>query len=554
MGRYSKVFSKEMEAALAKHVTDLEARFYGMTRKTLMKVAYEFAVQNGLENRFNDELKVAGKDWVYRFLEDSGLSLRTPEQCSLGRAMGFNKVQVERYFVNLQTCLEKYKFLPHRIFNMDETGVSTVPDKTAKIVAKKGKRSVKKIKSAERGQLVTGVFCVNPTGNFIPPALIFPRKRNKPELYKDAPTGCLGLISESGYMNSELFLDWLEHFAKYTKPSEDDPVLLILDNHVSHCSLSSVELCRKNNIVLLTLPPHASHMLQPLDKVIFAPFKKFYADEIEKWMCSHPGRAVTQMDVAGLFGAAFKRVATIGKAEAAFRDTGIHPFNPDVISEDDFLCAEPTRIELPVAEDIDNSSVAIEPAEDGDVQNEGRPDEVLDNGRTEAEVQIRENTEESQIEVIPIAGTSSGPMVSVTAIYPLPKAQKLTKRKRIGQKSEILTATPYKDMLIEKQKSKEKEEKKKVENAKARAERKLIKSNAELVQKSTAKRKLTFDMRSASNQPSPSQVYICPGCDESCEDEDWVQCCECDEWWHELCSSYEGLGVFSCDYCKKNMQ
>jgi hypothetical protein len=39
---------------------------------------------------------------------------------------------VKRYFNNLEHLLTKFKFHPHRIFNMDETGVSMVLTKTEK--------------------------------------------------------------------------------------------------------------------------------------------------------------------------------------------------------------------------------------------------------------------------------------------------------------------------------------------------------------------------------------------------------------------------------------
>ena len=56
------------------------------------------------------------------------------------------------------------------------------------------------------------------------------------------------------------YVEWLKHFAKFVKPSESDPVLLLLDNHVSHCSLDAVLYCRENFITLFSLPPHASQM------------------------------------------------------------------------------------------------------------------------------------------------------------------------------------------------------------------------------------------------------------------------------------------------------
>ncbi|GBN42246.1 hypothetical protein AVEN_185544-1 [Araneus ventricosus] len=118
---------------------------------------------------------------------------------------------------------------------MDETGISTVPNRTPKVITPKGKKTVCKISSAERRQTVTAVCCMSATGVFVPPAFILPRKKMNPLLYKDAPIATLPVISDTGYINSHLFIDWLKHFVKHAKPSTEDPVLLITDNHTSHC-------------------------------------------------------------------------------------------------------------------------------------------------------------------------------------------------------------------------------------------------------------------------------------------------------------------------------
>ncbi|GBM03961.1 hypothetical protein AVEN_99166-1 [Araneus ventricosus] len=82
---------------------------------------------------------------------------------------------------------------------MDETGISTVPNRTPKVIAPKGKKKTDcTISSTERGQTVTSVCCMSATGVFVPPALILPRKRMNLLLYKDATNGTLPLISDTG--------------------------------------------------------------------------------------------------------------------------------------------------------------------------------------------------------------------------------------------------------------------------------------------------------------------------------------------------------------------
>lgn len=66
--------------------------------------------------------------------------------------------------------------------------------------------------AAERGELVTVCCTVNAVGNALPPVFIFPRKNFKPQFIRGAPTGSLGLATQSGWMNSELFLETLSFF------------------------------------------------------------------------------------------------------------------------------------------------------------------------------------------------------------------------------------------------------------------------------------------------------------------------------------------------------
>ncbi|KAJ4449527.1 hypothetical protein ANN_00928 [Periplaneta americana] len=175
------------------------------------------------------------------------------------------------------------------------------------------KRRVGKVASAERGQIVSIVCCLPPTGIYIPPAVIFPRKRLNPELYRDAPEGILHLISDSGFMNTELFVEWLQHFTQFVKPTK---------RILHHTSYSA---------------PNASHMIQPLDKSFFVPLKSAYSTERDKFMVRNPRRVITHREVASPFCRAYEKVATLEKAKNSFRATGIFPFNPEIFTEDDFL-------------------------------------------------------------------------------------------------------------------------------------------------------------------------------------------------------------------------
>lgn len=104
-------------------------------------------------------------------------------------------------------------------------------------------------------------------------------------------------------MNNEIFVQWLEHFIQYTKPTLEKKVLLILDGHKSHThSIKALDRTSEAGVMMLSLPPHTSHRLQPLDIAFFRPLKVYYSQQIDQWMRANPGRAVTMFQLRRLFG------------------------------------------------------------------------------------------------------------------------------------------------------------------------------------------------------------------------------------------------------------
>ena len=167
---------------------DMQQRFYGLSAIQLRRLAFELAVKNGINHPFNVEKGAAGKDWIAGFLRrHPNISFRTPEATNLSRATGFNQVQVQRFFTNMRTVLEEGKLTAHQIYNVDETGISTV-QKPGRILAANGSKQIEKLTSAERGQNITAVCVMNAAGVFnVPPAFIFPRKNMTATLMKGAP-------------------------------------------------------------------------------------------------------------------------------------------------------------------------------------------------------------------------------------------------------------------------------------------------------------------------------------------------------------------------------
>jgi len=295
LGRFRPVFDSVFEQELTQHCLEMQKRFYGLSVKQCRKLAFDLAEKNQLRHPFPPSEKMAGVDWMSRFLK---LTLREPEPTSLSRATGLNRVKVNSFFALLKDEVEKNHIMPDRIYNMDETGVSAVHD-PRKIIARKGQKQVGRIVSGEKGRNITVVCSVSAVGSYVPPMFVFPRARMTDRLLVNAPVGAVGCAQKSGWMDSNLFLRWLEHFIKFVKPSCNEPVLLLLDGHGSHKTLGAVECARGHGIILLCFPPHCTHKMQPLDVSFFGPHKRYYKQETDKWMTSHVSQRTSDYDVAG---------------------------------------------------------------------------------------------------------------------------------------------------------------------------------------------------------------------------------------------------------------
>ena len=74
------------------------------------------------------------------------------------------------------------------------------------------------------------------------------------EVMRRAP-GCVGFANPSGWMSSDIFVKWLNHFIEHTNASINSHTLLLLDNHESHISVAALDLAKSHGITMLSFPP-----------------------------------------------------------------------------------------------------------------------------------------------------------------------------------------------------------------------------------------------------------------------------------------------------------
>lgn len=242
------VFSPAEENKISDYLKQCAKIYFVLLPSEVINLAYELAVFYKLKHipESWEKNKSAGNDWFLGFLKrNPTLSIRSPEATSLSRATSFNRTNVGDFFNKLREVLERNNFAPSRIWNVDETGVTTV-QKPKKVIAERGSKQVGAVTSAERGTLITVAAAVNAIGNYIPCIFIFPRIRYNDMFLRNGPPEAIGAGNSSGWMSEKEFIQFIEHFIKHVKATKEDPVLL-LDNHHSHVNAQVVNKAKENH-------------------------------------------------------------------------------------------------------------------------------------------------------------------------------------------------------------------------------------------------------------------------------------------------------------------
>lgn len=73
------------------------------------------------------------------------------------------------------------------------------------------------------------MLCITAGGDFVPPLFIFPRKKRCEAFMKNFSPKSIACFHSSGWIQMDIFTEWLKHFLKTIKSTKEDPVLLILD-------------------------------------------------------------------------------------------------------------------------------------------------------------------------------------------------------------------------------------------------------------------------------------------------------------------------------------
>ena len=271
-----------------------------------------------------------GKCWSNRFLKrHPALQSRWTRSLHNDRAKAVTHSAISAWLDRFATTCATESIETRDIYNMDETGFNAGHMQRRKAVVVRGQHAV--ARQPNDRSWFTSIECISASGVPLRPQIIFKGASHMVNWYNALPDEAKQWRfshSPNGWSDKALALDWLRNvFEPDSKNiSGDRTRLLILDGHLSHTTPEFFTFCREKDIKLLILPPHTSHVTQPLDVSIFGPLKTRYSQQVEK-----AGRngieAIPKSRFISLYCATRHLTFSRRNISSAFRGAGLIPLN-----------------------------------------------------------------------------------------------------------------------------------------------------------------------------------------------------------------------------------
>ncbi|OBS16264.1 hypothetical protein FPOA_27625 [Fusarium poae] len=290
-----------------------------------------------------------GKRWAINFVKrQPDLKTRFQRRYDYQRARCEDPTIIRNWFRLVQNTIAKYGIRSDDIYNFDETGFMMGMIGSGIVITGAERRGKPKSVQPGNREWVTVIQAINAEGRAIDPFIVVAGQYHLANWYRESnlPATWAIATTQNGWTDNETGLEWLKHFNRCTTNRSTGPYrLLILDGHESHHSADFEIYCEEHNIITLCMPPHSSHLLQPLDVGCFGLLKKAYGREIEHLIRSSITH-ISKTEFFPAFYAAFQATMTEKNIKGGFKGAGLVPFDPEsVVSKLDVQLRTPTPAE-----------------------------------------------------------------------------------------------------------------------------------------------------------------------------------------------------------------
>lgn len=231
-------------------------------------------------------------------------------------------------------------------YNFDEMGFWAGVGKDQLVIIKNDTSTRLYLEDSENQEYITLVECVGGDGDVIPNMLILSAKQHLGIFFEEngLENSVSFAVSDSGYSNDEIGIQWLEHFDECTqKKCKGAWRMLIMDGASSHTNEEFVRVFYSKNILPFRLPPHTTLLLQPLNLVCFQPLKQYQSEAVDSTVRNGDyefSKIKFLARITSIRSQAFKQ-NTICES---FRQTGLIPFNLEIVMQKLRDLSSPTSV------------------------------------------------------------------------------------------------------------------------------------------------------------------------------------------------------------------
>ncbi len=177
----------------------------------------------------------------------------------------------------------------------------------------------------------TVLFCASASGVYLPPLIVFASEHVYDKWTKNGPPGAVYTCSPKGYMQDVNFENWfVKVFVEFVK-NYKKPVVMVYDGHGSHITYDTMEIANKNQIIVVCLPPHTSHAMQPLDVAVFRSVKAKWKDILDGFYKRNNYKKTVDKESFGSLVAELWPNLQASHIINGFKDSGLLPIDPDVL-------------------------------------------------------------------------------------------------------------------------------------------------------------------------------------------------------------------------------
>lgn len=317
------------EKTLVRWICQLEAWGFPPRISQLQAMASELLRKKG-------DMKPLGKNWNEKFKS------RYPEITSKFCAVRDRQRAAMQDLDILTHWFELYERIKREnnvrdedTYNMDERGCAIGILGSMRVMCRKGDKKPVLTQDGDRSW-VTAIETCSSAGDMLPPLIVFKGKAIQ-NCWEDAvvESGCGAMLtySDNGWTNNEIGLIYLEKlFDAHTKlRAQGRKRLLLLDGHDSHISGEFIQYAIDHDIILLCLPPHTTHMLQPLDVGLFQPLATKYTHNLRNRTGAKLGYKINKPEFIIVYAKSRLEALNESNIASAWRKSGLLPYNPAIV-------------------------------------------------------------------------------------------------------------------------------------------------------------------------------------------------------------------------------